>query len=113
MMHQLQRQILIAICNKVYNEVTDFRQDLIDLVASQQHSRCLTAYCLRTYNGQQVCRFHYPKDLQLDTSIAIDETPTLLTACNDDLVNSYNAVQLSAWRANVDMQYIISRKKGN
>ena len=100
------------ICNKVYNEVTDFKQDLIDLVATcQRHSRCSTAYCLRTHNGQQVCRFHYPKDLQLDTSIAIDETPTLLTARNDGLVNSYNAVQLSAWRANVDMQYIISRKK--
>lgn len=49
--------------------------------------------------------------IQLYTSIAIDETPTLLTARNDGLVNSYNAVQLSAWCANVDMQYIISQKK--
>ena len=60
-------------------------------VDAQQH----TTY-LHTCNGQQVCHFNYPKDLQLHTSIAIDETPTLLTARNDGLVNSYNAIQLSA-----------------
>ena len=42
-------------CNKPYSEVTDFKQDLIDLVATcQRHSRCSTAYCLRTHNGQQI-----------------------------------------------------------
>ena len=100
------------ICNKSYSEVTDFKQDLIDLVATcQRHSRCSTAYCLRTRNGQQMCRFHFPKDLQLETTVVIDETPTLLTARNDGLLNSFNTVQLSGWRANVDMQYIVSRKK--
>ena len=58
-----------------------------------------------------MCRFHFPKDLQLETTIVIDETPTLLTARNDGLLNSFNTVQLSGWRANVDMQYIVSRKK--
>ena len=38
-------------------------------------------------------------------------TPTLLTQRNDCLLNSYNPVQLSAWRANVDMQYIVSRNR--
>ena len=33
------------------------------------------------------------------------------TARNDSLLNSYNPVQLSAWRANVDMQYVVSRNK--
>ena len=40
-----------------------------------------------------------------------DGEPELLTARNDSLVNSFNPVQLSAWRANVDMQYCVSRHK--
>lgn len=35
----------------------------------------------------------------------------MLTARNDCLLNSYNPVQLSAWRENVDMQYIVSRQR--
>ena len=35
----------------------------------------------------------------------------LLTARNDGLINSFNPVQLSAWHANVDMQYCVSRHK--
>ncbi len=35
----------------------------------------------------------------------------LSTARNDPLINSFNPAQLSAWRANVDMQYCISRHK--
>ncbi len=40
-----------------------------------------------------------------------ENEPTVLTAQNDGMVNSFNPVQLSAWRANVDMQYIVSRHK--
>ena len=40
-----------------------------------------------------------------------DPEPTLLTARNDGIVNSFNPVQLSAWRANVDMHYIVSRRR--
>lgn len=43
-----------------------------------------------------------------------DTEPVLLTKCNDGveyLVNNYNPVQLSAWRANVDMQYIVSHHR--
>lgn len=35
----------------------------------------------------------------------------MLTARNDGLINSFNPLQLSAWRANVDMQCIVSRRK--
>ena len=34
-----------------------------------------------------------------------------MTQRNDKLLNSYNPLQLSAWRANVDMQFIISRRR--
>ena len=98
------------ICNLPYSEVEDFDQDLADLC--QRHTRCSAAYCLRTRNGQQKCRFGYPKHLQPETALVTeDDDPVLLSARNDGLINSYNPVQLSAWRANVDMQYCVSRRK--
>ena len=101
------------ICNVPYSEVDDFDQDLADLIATcQRHTRCSAAYCLRTRNGQQMCRFGYPKPLQPETALVTeDNDPVLLTARNDGLINSFNPVQLSAWRANVDMQYCVSRRK--
>ena len=104
----------LHICNKSYAAVDDFQMDLVDLVATcQRHTRCSTAYCLRKKKGKLECRFHYPKPLQSVTSIVADEKgePMVLTARNDSLLNSYNPVQLSAWRANVDMQYVVSRQK--
>ena len=103
----------LNICNLPYSEVEDFDQDLSDLIATcQRHTRCSAAYCLRTRNGQQKCRFGYPKPLQPQTALVIEnENPVLLTARNDGLINSFNPAQLSAWRANVDMQYCVSRRK--
>ena len=40
-----------------------------------------------------------------------DGEPELLTARNNGFVNSFNPVQLSAWCANVDMQYCVSSHK--
>ena len=98
--------------NQVYGDIQDFDKDLADLVATcQHHTRCSAAYCLHTRNGRQECRFGYPKPLQPHTAIIIEEEPTLLTARNDGMVNSFNPVQLSAWRANVDMQYIVFRRR--
>ncbi len=104
------------ICNQPCADVQDFDQDLADLAATcQRHTRCSAAYCLRTRDGKQQCRFGLPKPLQPDTALVTEdeEEPLLLTARNDGLVNSYNPVQLSAWRANVDtcMQYCVSRHK--
>ena len=102
------------ICNKPYSEIEDYQQDLNDLIGTcQGHTRCSAAYCLRTKNGVQKCRFGYPKQLQPDTVIVRDEDnahePVLITARNDGLINSHNPVQLSAWRGNVDMQYCVSK----
>ena len=100
------------ICAKPYSEVTDFSEDLKNLVATcQRHTRCSEAYCLRKSNGKQECRFGYPKPMQPHTTVLTSDQPTLFTARNDGMVNSYNPIQLSGWRANVDMQYIVSRQK--
>ena len=79
-------------CGKPYIAVQDYKQDLNDLVATcQRHTRCSTNYCLRTIQGQQLCRFGYPKQLQPETVINNDDDqPELLTARNDPLLNSYN-----------------------
>ena len=102
------------VCNKPYAEVEDIQQDLVDLIATcQRHTRCSAAYCLRTSpGGEQYCRFGYPKPLVPETALEIEEEePVLLTERNDGLINSFNPEQLSAWRANVDMQYCVSRRK--
>jgi len=102
------------VCNQVYTEVEDFEQDLSDLVATcQWHTRCSAAYCLRTRHRQQQCCFGCPKPLQPKTAIVVedDTQPTLVTGQNDGMAKSFNPVQLSAWCANVDMQYIVSQHK--
>ena len=88
-------------CNKPYSEVEDFSIYLVDLIATcQHHTRCSAAYCLRKKKGKQECRFEYPKTLQQVTTITTENgNPSLITARNDCLLNSYNPVQLSGWRA--------------
>ena len=101
------------ICSVPYTEVTDHHQDLNDLIATcQRHTRCSASYCLRNVNGQQVRRFGYPQQLQSETTVNTEnEQHEILTARNDSLINSYNSIQLSGWRANVDMKYITSKQK--
>ena len=78
------------ICNAAYE---DLDEDLADLVATcQRHTRCSAAYCLRTKHGKQECRFGYPKPLQLHTAIVTEDEPTLITARNDGMINSFNPV---------------------
>jgi len=93
--------------NKPYSEVEDMKIDLIDLIATcQRHTRCSSAYCLRKKGGREECRFGFPKTMHPATSIVTEnDEPQLLTARNDCLLNSYNPVQLSAWR---DMQFVVS-----
>lgn len=100
------------ICNKSYLDVEDHGEDLSQLIATcQRHTRCSEAYCLCTHHGKQACRFGYPKPLQTNTTIVIEDEPTIITIRNDGMINSYNPIQLSAWRANVDMQFIVSRQR--
>ena len=101
------------VCSRLYTQIEDYQQDLVDLIATcQRHTKCSTSYCLCKKQGQQICRFGYPKPLQPETIISTEDHETeLLTARNDGLLNSFNAIQLSAWRANVDMKYIVSRRR--
>ena len=95
------------ICNKAYEDVQDLDKDLADLVVTcEQHTCCSASYCLHTKHGKQECRFGYPEPLQPNTATVTEEEPTLITAQNARMINSFN---LSGWCANVDMKYIVSR----
>ena len=101
------------VCSRPYSQIEDHNTDLIKLVANcQRHTQCSTSYCLQTKHGKQECRFGYPKPMQEQTTIVNEDGECeLFTAQNDTLVNSYNQIQLSAWRANVDMKYLVSKEK--
>ena len=118
LMLHYQRPTHMYVIDHNYADVNDVHEDLKDLIATcQRHTRCSAAYCLRTRNGVQACCFGYPKDLHNETALQVNTDPEemgepeLITARNDGLINSYNPVQLSGWRANVDMQYCLSKKK--
>lgn len=70
------------VCNQRYSEGEDLHQDLADLIATcQRHTRCSAAYCLRTRNQRQECRFGYPKPLQPNTAVVTGENDAfILTA---------------------------------
>uniref|UniRef100_A0A1X7U2C4 Helitron helicase-like domain-containing protein n=1 Tax=Amphimedon queenslandica TaxID=400682 RepID=A0A1X7U2C4_AMPQE len=89
------------------------RRDRSYYATYKRHTRCSESYCLHTRNGKQECRFGYPKNLQAQTTINIteEEEPVILTARNDGMLNSFNPIQIISWRANVDMQYIVSRNR--
>ena len=60
-----------------HRDVHDLDQHLKNLVnVCQRHTRCSAGYCLRTQrNGQQKCRFGFPKPLQQHTTVsfAVDD----------------------------------------
>ena len=62
------------VCNKAYAAVEDHLLDLTHLIATcQRHTTCLSAYCLRTKDGKQQCRFGYPKPLVRETTVTVDD----------------------------------------
>jgi hypothetical protein len=98
-------------CQKANDELCDDLQDYIELVNKlQKHTRCSPSYCLRTKNGQQYCRFGFPKDNVEHSFIHENDRgqPELITSRNDPYVNSHNRVQLQGWRANVDLKPVLN-----
>ena len=63
-------------------------------------------------HGKQECHFHYSKALCEETVVSVEDGDVeLQTARNNPLINSFNRIQLSGWRDNVDMQYCVSKQK--
>jgi hypothetical protein len=98
-------------CQKPNNELYDDQQDYINLINKlQRHTRCSPAYCLRVKDGQQFCRFGYPKENVEHTFVRDDvrDQPELVTKRNDPFINPHSRLQLQGWRANVDLKPILS-----
>ena len=84
-------------CQKGNEELCDNLQDYIELVNKlQKHTRCNPLYCLRSKDGQQYCRFGFPKDNVEHSFIHENDRgqPELITSRNDPYVNSHNRLQL-------------------
>ena len=104
----------IADLLKMDEEAADL--DYAELVNSLERHQC-TSYCLRSDKRQkQYCRFLFPQQvnsLAISTTIEFKQkkdgtySAVLKTKRNDPWINTHNRVQLSGWRANVDLQIIL------
>ena len=77
------------VCNKPFDTVDDYEKDLKELIATcQRHTRCSPSYCLKGKNGEQQCRFGYPKPLQTHTTLSRtdDSDIEVITKRNDPLI---------------------------
>jgi ATP-dependent DNA helicase PIF1 len=99
-------------CQKGREEIKDDLQDYVELINKlQRHTRCSPSYCIRVNRkGEEKCRFGYPKDINDHSFVREDEhkQPELVTARNDPYINPHNRLQLQGWRANVDIQPVLS-----
>lgn len=81
----------------------------------QRHTVCSDTYCLRRPKGSnadtpKVCRFRYPKPVLRTASLSrIGRTYEFRAQRNDPLLNEYNPVMISAWRANMDIAAVSDR----
>ena len=74
-------------------EIHDNIQDYIELVNKlQRHTRCNFSYCFRVNgNGQQHCRFGYPKEITKDTYLCDNNGQSeLVTARNNSYINPHD-----------------------
>ncbi|XP_065826022.1 uncharacterized protein [Oscarella lobularis] len=105
-------------CHEKWADISDHDADYKRLIATvERHTECKQTTCLKTnLIGESVCRFGFPKTLRKETTLEISPfgKPEQHTEAeiehkrNDPRVNSHNRFQLEGWRANVDMQVIVS-----
>ena len=96
-----------------YDSIQNHPQDMVDLVSClQMHSKC-SKRCLRLKHGKLHCRFKFPKPLNPNTKIVYNEDgePEIITQRNSHIVNNYNEIMLQTWRANCDIQFVVSIHK--
>ncbi|PKY29831.1 hypothetical protein RhiirB3_446622 [Rhizophagus irregularis] len=77
-------------CQKGVEEINDDLQDYVELINKlQRHTKCSPSYCLRSKQGQQVCRFGYPKKRSDHSFVHKDNhgQPELVTSRNDPYLN--------------------------
>lgn len=106
-----------------YRDVADHVQDRMDLTFVLQHHRCILGQCSKVVNGQQTCRFNFPKQLHDRTLVEVvrerrrDGTEgqyrveLMAQRVNDPNIVTHNVDQLEHWRANVDCSILYDLRK--
>jgi len=99
-------------CERSVSDCINLEDDLAELVNRvQRHTKCSTTYCLRTSKDLKVpvCRFGFPHPLCEFSELVENENGLEMKfACNDPLLNKYNAWVLQTWRSNIDFTPIVS-----
>ena len=79
-----------------------------------RHTKCSKSYCLKRKRGIEKCRFGFPKPLIDRTTLIYNKNHsnhdylTYNIYRKDSLINTHNIFQILDWKANVDMQFILS-----
>jgi len=97
-------------CRRDYNLITDFEEDLSQLLNEvQRHTRCSPRYCIRNNK----CRYKFPREMQENSTLQKNEEKQefeFLPARNDPLLNKFNKFMIQLWRANMDISPVISKR---
>ncbi|KAJ8469320.1 hypothetical protein ONZ45_g16931 [Pleurotus djamor] len=102
--------------SRLFNTLSDTKQELAEILNRlQRHTKCQPGYCQRKKKDTQevICRFGFPKlcrETSAYTKVPGRDIAEHHTARNDQLLNSYNASFILAWRANIDIRPIINRE---
>ena len=100
-----------------YNQINNHYQDKLDLSIMLQRHVCRSGICLKIKNGQQNCRFNFPKEHSEKTTITVvqeksnTQSPRYKIEINakrhnDQRIVNHNHYQLQHWRANCDLSLL-------
>jgi ATP-dependent DNA helicase PIF1 len=106
-------------CSLERNTLNNTKKELADLLNwTERHTKCTPGYCLVKRNvpghnePQFSCRFNYPRALRQQAGFGLDSKGRVRfePKRNDPLLNPYNPATILAWRANVDLQPVLSKQ---
>jgi ATP-dependent DNA helicase PIF1 len=101
---------------QMFNTLQDTKKELAEMLNRfQRHTKCAPGYCERKKkdSGEIFCRFGYPKRCRDHSELSKDagrEFVELNTRRNDEILNSYNALFILGWRANIDFRPVINKE---
>lgn len=98
-------------CTKLYNEIEDnLHQYDYNCLANfcQRHTKHFK-YCFK--KNSNICRFGFPKEQHQQSKLILNQSTQqfeFVPKRNDEIMNPHNRFILELWRANMDLQSIVS-----
>lgn len=96
--------------------VIDLDRDLAELLNNvQKHTKHTAGYCYKMNHKtkKMECRFGFPKPTPVhksDITISENGDVEFVSSRNDALLNKYNHYMIQAWRANMDIAPVLSKR---